>query len=133
MLKWIGAGFLIYLGIRVWRRAGLPQESYVLEAQKLYLRDFMIAAINPKSVAGYLAAFTQFVQPGTPVSTQIWVIMPTSLGLTNQSYIRYFALGTSLVHSALSAMFNIYLKLILAVFLLAYGLLLGLFHFSNGK
>ena len=96
VLKWIGAGFLIYLGIRGWRRAGQPQASDVPEAQQLYLRAFMIAAINPKSIAGYLAAFSQFVQPGIPVSTQMWVIMPTALGLTTLSYVSYCALGAGL-------------------------------------
>ncbi len=132
VLKWIGAGFLIYLGIRGWRRAGQPQASDVPEAQQLYLRAFMIAAINPKSIAGYLAAFSQFVQPGIPVSTQMWVIMPTALGLTTLSYVSYCALGAGLGRAALSAMFNLYVQRILAVFLIAYGLLLGSSHFSKG-
>ena len=132
VLKWIGAGFLIYLGIRGWRRAGQPQASDVPEAQLLYLRAFMIAAINPKSIAGYLAAFSQFVQPGIPVSTQMWVIMPTALGLTTLSYVSYCALGAGLGRAALSAMFNIYLQRILAVFFITYGLLLGSSHFSKG-
>ena len=132
VLKWIGAGFLIYLGIRGWRSAGQPKASDVPEAQQLYLRAFMIAAINPKSIAGYLAAFSQFVQPGIPVSTQMWVIMPTALGLTTLSYVSYCALGAGLGRAALSAMFNLYVQRILAVFFIAYGLLLGSSHFSKG-
>ena len=132
VLKWIGAGFLIYLGIRGWRRARQPQAYDVPEAQQLYLRAFMIAAINPKSIAGYLAAFSQFVQPGIPVSTQMWVIMPTALGLTTLSYVSYCALGAGLGRAALSAMFNLYLQRILAVFFITYGLLLGSSHFSKG-
>ena len=132
VLKWIGAGFLIYLGIRGWRRAGQPEASEVSEAQQLYLRAFMIAAINPKSVAGYLAAFSQFIQPGIPVYTQMWVIMPTALGLTTLSYVSYCALGAGLGRAALSVMFNTYLRRILAVCFIIYGLLLGTSHLSKG-
>ena len=85
VLKWIGAGFLIYLGIRGWRRAGQPVEAPEPDASQLYFRAFMVATINPKSVAGYLAAFSQFVQPDVPLLLQMWVIMPTALGLTTLS------------------------------------------------
>ena len=132
VLKWIGAGFLIYLGIRGWRRAGEPEASEVPEAQQLYLRAFMIATINPKSVTGYLAAFSQFIQPGIPVYTQMWVIMPTALGLTTLSYISYCALGAGLGRAALSVIFNTYLRRILAVCFIIYGLLLGTSHLSKG-
>ena len=67
-LKWMGAGFLIYLGIRGWRTAGQPlPNDGPRSTRRLYLRAFMVATINPKSVAGYLAAFSQFIQPDLPV------------------------------------------------------------------
>ena len=132
VLKWIGAGFLIYLGIRGWRRAGQPVEAPEPDASQLYFRAFMVATINPKSVAGYLAAFSQFVQPDVPLLLQMWVIMPTALGLTTLSYVSYCALGAGLGRTALSAMFNLYVQRILAVFFISYGLLLGSSHFSKG-
>ena len=132
VLKWIGAGFLIYLGIRGWRRAGQPEASEVPEAQQLYLRAFMIAAINTKPVAGYLAAFGQFIQPDIPLYTLMWVIMPTALGLPTLSYVSYCALGAGLGRAALSVMFNTYLRRILAVCFIIYGVLLGTSHFPRG-
>ena len=132
VLKWIGAGFLIYLGIRGWRIADQPEAYEVSEPQQLFLRAFMIATINPKSVAGYLAAFSQFIQPDIPVSSQMWVIIPTALCLTMLSYVGYCSLGAGLGRAAISVMFNTYLRRILAVCFIIYGLLLGTSHLSKG-
>jgi homoserine/homoserine lactone efflux protein len=132
MLKWIGAGFLIYLGIRGWRNAGRSWQADVPEQSQLYIRALMVATINPKSVAGYLAAFSQFIQPDLPVTSQMWVIAPTALSLTTLSYIGYCAVGAGLGRAALSAVFNATLRRILAIFFIIYGLLLGTSHFSRG-
>src|SRR6056297_2478710 len=81
--KLLGAGVLIWLGVRGWMRARRP-----VRADKpglpgsIYWRAFVIATINPKSVAGYLAAFSQFVQPDVPIREQMWVIFPTALTIT---------------------------------------------------
>ena len=131
-LKWVGAGFLIYLGIRGWGMAAQPAAAEVPDPQRLYLRAFMIATINPKSVAGYLAAFSQFIQPDLPVMSQMWVIVPTALALTSLSYVGYCALGVGLGRTALNAVFNTTLRRIMAVFFIIYGILLGTSHFSKG-
>ena len=131
-LKWVGVGFLIYLGIRGWGMAAQPAAAEVPDPQRLYLRAFMIATINPKSVAGYLAAFSQFIQPDLPVMSQMWVIVPTALALTSLSYVGYCALGAGLGRTALNAVFNTTLRRIMAVFFIIYGVLLGTSHFSKG-
>ena len=123
-LKLLGAAFLIYMGVRGWimarRRveAGSPQGS-------VYWRAFAIATINPKSVAGYLAAFSQFVQPDVPIGQQMWVIFPTALTLTALSYMTYTALGAGLGRAALGAVFNVWLRRTLAACFVIYGVLLG--------
>mgnify|MGYP001799304151 CR=1 FL=1 len=80
--KLIGAGFLIYLGVRGWLMARTPPAVTTQSGQSIYVRALAIATINPKSVAGYLAAFSQFVQPEVPVRDQKWLIMPTALTIT---------------------------------------------------
>ena len=127
-----GRGFLIYLGIRGWRTASQPLPNLAPDPRQLYLRAFMVATINPKSVAGYLAAFSQFIQPDLPVMSQMWVIVPTALSLTTLSYVGYCALGAGLGRTALNAVFNASLRRIMAVCFILYGLLLGTSHFSKG-
>jgi homoserine/homoserine lactone efflux protein len=123
--KLIGAGFLIYLGVRGWLNASKPVPEITLPARSIYLRAFAIATINPKSVAGYLAAFSQFVQPDVPIWDQMVVIMPTALTLTALSYTSFTALGAGLGRAAMGAVFNIWVRRVMAVCFIIYGTLLG--------
>ena len=123
--KLIGAGFLIYLGIRGWMTATKPVQIDDRPAKSIYLRAFAIATINPKSVAGYLAAFSQFVQPDVPIWDQMWVIMPTALTLTALSYTGFTALGAGIGKAALGAVFNAWVRRMMAVCFVIYGALLG--------
>ena len=123
--KFIGAGFLIYLGIRGWVMAKTPPKVDKRPASSIYLRAFAIATINPKSVAGYLAAFSQFVQPDVAIWDQMVVIMPTALTLTALSYTGFTALGAGIGRAALAAVFNVWIRRIMAVCFIIYGVLLG--------
>jgi homoserine/homoserine lactone efflux protein len=123
--KYIGAAFLIYLGIRGWVLAKTPVKVDERPAASVYWRAFAIATINPKSVAGYLAAFSQFVQPDVPIRDQMVVIMPTALTLTALSYLSFTALGAGIGRAALGAVFNVWVRRIMAVCFIIYGVLLG--------
>lgn len=123
--KLIGAGFLVYLGVRGWMRAGHMPTATAQTGKSVYLRALAIATINPKSVAGYLAAFSQFVQPDVPVWDQMGLIMPTALTITALSYTGFTALGAGIGRAALGAVFNIWVRRIMAVCFIIYGVLLG--------
>ncbi|SFT92586.1 LysE family translocator [Sedimentitalea nanhaiensis] len=123
--KLIGAGFLIWLGIRGWIRAKTPVLADARPARHVYLHALAIATINPKSVAGYLAAFSQFVQPDVPIWNQMVVIMPTALIITALSYTGFTILGAVLGRAALGAVFNVWVRRVMAVCFITYGVLLG--------
>lgn len=125
--KWIGAGFLIYLGVKGWITAGRDIPATERDGRNIYIKALLIATINPKSVAGYFAAFTQFIQPDIPVLQQMWVIVPTALTLTSLSYLGYCAIGAGLGRMALTAIMNIWLRRILSGCFVIYGILLGAF------
>lgn len=130
--KIIGAGFLIWLGLRGWINARKPLKTGTATSGSIYGRAFAIATINPKSVAGYLAAFSQFVMPDVPIGQQMWVIVPTALTITAASYITYTALGAGLGRAALGAIANTVLRRVLAVSFIIYGVLLGGTAFPQG-
>ena len=123
--KFVGAAFLVYLGVRGWIMAKTPVKVDAGPASSVYVRAFAIATINPKSVAGYLAAFSQFVQPDAPIWGQMLVIMPTALTLTALSYTGFTALGAGIGRAALGAVFNVWVRRIMAVCFVIYGVLLG--------
>ncbi|MEM0936855.1 MAG: LysE family translocator [Pseudomonadota bacterium] len=123
----LGALVLVWLGLRAWRRAALPLKpgNVPTRAREVYWKALLIATINAKSLAGYLAAFTQFVEPDVPMGAQLVVIVPTALTLTTVSYLGYTALGAGLGKLALGALGDLVLRRILAGCFVVYGLALG--------
>lgn len=130
--KLVGAALLIWLGLRNWLRAGRAVTMKPSPPGHIYGRAFMVAAINPKSVAGYLAAFSQFVQPDVPIWSQMGVILPTALCITATSYCGYTALGAGLGRAALSAVANTTIRRVLAACFILYGLALGATAWPKG-
>jgi threonine/homoserine/homoserine lactone efflux protein len=63
--NWAGAGFLVWLGIQLWRRSygppGEVTEAVPLGGARGFAEGFIIAFLNPKIAAFFLALFSQFV------------------------------------------------------------------------
>lgn len=123
--KYLGAAWLIWLGVKGWMTASKPAPTLPPSTGRIYSRALAIAVINPKSVAGYLAAFSQFVQPDVPIWEQMTIIVPTALTLTTLSYCGFTALGAGLGRAALGAVFNVWFRRIMALCFIIYGVLLG--------
>lgn len=125
VMRLIGAGVLIWLGIRGWMNAGKVVKAGKVSGGHIYTRALTIATINAKSVAGYLAAFTQFVQPDVPLWHQMAAIYPTALTITAASYCGYTALGALMGRAALGAVLNVWFRRVMAVAFILYGIALG--------
>lgn len=121
----VGAGVLIGLGVRGWLNAGRPVRPEAGSARGIYWRALAIATFNVKSVAGYLAAFSQFIQADVAIWAQMQVIVPTALCITAASYCTYTALGAGLGRLALGAVLNVWFRRIMALFFVGYGVALG--------
>ena len=125
-VRMLGALVLIGLGIRSWLLAATPPKVENGTGKSIFWKAFAVATINAKSVAGYLAAFSQFVEPGVPMSEQMVVIFPTALAITAASYLTYTAVGAGLGRLALGAVLNTWFRRAMAVLFVVYGVLLGL-------
>ncbi|GGH27746.1 homoserine/homoserine lactone efflux protein [Cribrihabitans marinus] len=125
VVRLAGAGVLIWLGIRGWRNAARPVPTAQRPAGHVYLSALAIATINPKSVAGYLAAFSQFVQPEVPIWQQMTVILPTALTITALSYTGFTLIGALMGRAALGAVFNTWVRRVMAGCFIIYGVALG--------
>ncbi len=123
--KIVGALVLVALGIRAWRQAAKPPVVEAQTGRSIFGKAFLIATINAKSIAGYLAAFTQFVQADVPIWHQMAWIMPTALVITAASYITFTAVGAGLGKLALGAVLNVWFRRGMAVLFVIYGVLLG--------
>lgn len=66
VLKLVGAGYLVYLGIQTWRSAGRFAEADAAEAsspRRAFIQGVIVEATNPKTAAFFLAFVPQFVEP----------------------------------------------------------------------
>jgi len=124
-LKLAGAAVLVWLGLRNILRAGRPLEPSV-PSRAIYLRAFLIATLNAKSLMGYLAAFTQFVESGQAIWPQMAAIYPSALTLTALSYCGWTALGARMGRSALATVANAWFRRLTGAAFVAYGAVLAL-------
>jgi len=78
--KWIGAAYLVYLGVRVWRSpppviAAGAQAAGTREvrALRMFSQGFLVAVSNPKGLIFFAAFLPQFIVPGVPFAVQLLV------------------------------------------------------------
>lgn len=82
ILKWAGAGYLIWLGIRQWRAAGtieLSTQAATLPRKKLYQNGVLVNISNPKSIVFLAALFPQFIMPHQPQLMQYLILGVTTI------------------------------------------------------
>jgi homoserine/homoserine lactone efflux protein len=78
LLRWLGAAYLVWLGIQAWRRAGWP-DQLPLGNRVLFSRGFLVAISNPKTIAFFTAFLPQFVDPTRPAARQLVVMCVVSV------------------------------------------------------
>jgi len=73
LLRWAGAGYLIWLGVRAWRNAGW-RHQLTTGNHVHFWRGFFVALSNPKTLAFFTAFLPQFVDPARPAARQLAVM-----------------------------------------------------------
>ncbi|MFN4101459.1 MAG: LysE family translocator [Pararhodobacter sp.] len=86
VLKWVGAVYLVYLGVQLWRSAGkMPMDPLnppeTLPARKVFAHATLVTALNPKSIAFFIAFVPQFLRPAEPLAPQFVILIATFVGL----------------------------------------------------
>lgn len=82
-LRWAGAGYLVYLGVRellarVDEKAPLPQAAPA-SARRVYARALGLQLANPKNLVFFAAILPQFLDPASSLAGQIAVLGVTSI------------------------------------------------------
>lgn len=84
VLKWIGAAYLIYLGIKLFRSGGTldarPRTDAV-SATKMLAHAWLVTALNPKSITFFVAFLPQFINRDADFLTQMVIFETTFLTL----------------------------------------------------
>ncbi|EHK77378.1 lysine exporter protein LysE/YggA [Sinorhizobium meliloti CCNWSX0020] len=85
VLKWIGAAYLVWLGIKLWRApvgndSGSTVETSPAERPlRIFIHTYAVTALNPKSILFFVAFLPQFLDLSRPLFTQMAIFETTFL------------------------------------------------------
>jgi len=84
IIKWIGAAYLIYMGLSIWRSPDMTVSektsshlSSKAPLRKMYLQAAFVTAGNPKAIVFFTAVFPQFIDPDAAYIPQFGMLMGT--------------------------------------------------------
>lgn len=84
VLKWAGAAYLVWLGVKLFRAGGTldanPREDAV-SSLKMLGHAWLVTALNPKSLTFFVAFLPQFLDPKADFWTQMLIFEATFVTL----------------------------------------------------
>lgn len=99
-LRWIGAAYLAYLGIKSWRSAvraegtaGVQIIEPAPRAASLFRQGFLVAASNPKAILFAAAFLPQFILQDMPALPQFGILLVTFAVIEVSWYVVYAGSG----------------------------------------
>ncbi|MFC4217059.1 LysE family translocator [Pseudophaeobacter arcticus] len=101
-LKWVGAAYLLWLGVKLWRSAsgssGLEQLASpdAVTARGIFGHTAVVTALNPKSIAFFIAFVPQFLRPGEALAPQFMILIATFVALAAVNAMAYALLADRL-------------------------------------
>ncbi|SLN28940.1 Homoserine/homoserine lactone efflux protein [Roseovarius albus] len=100
-LKWIGAIYLVYLGIKLLRsapteglEASVPDRE--ITSRNVFWHAAAVTALNPKSIAFFIAFVPQFITVNSPLLPQFAILIATFVGLAAVNALAYALLADKL-------------------------------------
>ena len=97
LIKWLGAAYLIWLGIKMWLSASeftdLDKKTRSNAWREIFSSAYITTALNPKSIVFFLAFIPQFIEPELPFTTQAVILGATFFVLAIISVLGYAALA----------------------------------------
>ncbi|WP_298806647.1 LysE family translocator [uncultured Lentibacter sp.] len=104
VLKWVGAAYLVYLGVTLLRSArngqddslALPKADQSVTPRGVFAHAAAVTALNPKSIAFFIAFVPQFIRPEAAVLPQIGVLVATFVSLATLNALAYALLADHL-------------------------------------
>ena len=93
VLKWVGAVYLVWLGIKLLRApasTGLEATTQPdSSARQVFWHAAAVTALNPKSIAFFIAFVPQFVNVSQPLIPQFAILISTFVGLAAINALAY--------------------------------------------
>ena len=92
ILKWAGAAYLVWLGIKLWRSGGTLDAKPRMDAAsslRMLCHAWLVTALNPKGLTFFIAFLPQFIDPKLPLLPQVGVFGATFLVLAFANAVTY--------------------------------------------
>ena len=92
VLKWIGAAYLIWLGVKLWRAGGTLEatpRTDAVSAARMLGHAWLVTALNPKSITFFVAFLPAFLDARADFLTQMLVFETTFLVLAFANALGY--------------------------------------------
>ncbi len=101
VLKWVGAAYLVWLGVKLIRSASkggiaLPDAPEGIRASAIFWHAAAVTALNPKSIAFFIAFVPQFIRADAPLAPQFAVLIATFVALAALNALAYALLADRL-------------------------------------
>ena len=101
LLKWVGAIYLVYLGIKLFRSApyaslGMLDDAPATSPCKVFAHSAAVTALNPKSIVFFIAFVPQFINPDTALTPQFGLLVVTFVGFAAINALVYALLADKL-------------------------------------
>ncbi|MBF9232015.1 LysE family translocator [Microvirga alba] len=84
ILKWVGAAYLVWLGLKLWRAGGTLDAKPRTDAAsslKMLSHAWLVTALNPKGLTFFVAFLPQFIDPRADLFPQVGIFAATFLVL----------------------------------------------------
>jgi threonine/homoserine/homoserine lactone efflux protein len=97
LLKWVGAAYLVWLGIKLWQAGGTldgTPRTNAASALKMLGHAWVVTALNPKSITFFVAFLPQFLDPRADFWAQMLVVETTFLALAFANVLGYALVAT---------------------------------------
>lgn len=100
-LKWIGAFYLVFLGVKMFRSAatatlGNMKNVQAASAANVFGHLAMVTALNPKSIVFFIAFAPQFITVNSPLLPQFSILIATFVTLAALNSLAYAMLADKL-------------------------------------
>lgn len=135
VIKWAGVAYLIWLGIRMIRRAkpddpSQPEQTTSASLGSLWLQGFLTSAANPKAVVFFAALFPQFISPDLAFWPQFLILSTTYIAMDGL-FLCAYGLGASWIVQRFKGSARVWVERIGGGFMIGAAVLLGLKSISR--
>ena len=130
IIKWAGVAYLIWLGLRMIRRAksddpNIGQNRQVASLRSLWLQGFLTSAANPKAVVFFAALFPQFISGESAFWPQFLLLSATYI-LLDGLFLSAYGFSASWIAKRFRGSARVWAERIGGGFMIGAAVLLGL-------